>query len=68
MLKYSKLSKALLEPKQRKIKPLKGFKLTVQGRLNGVRRARKMTMTHKGVSPNTISSAIKQYQLPLNTK
>ena len=73
---YSKLSNKLLEsltPKNPsfssiKPKPLKGLKLIIKGRLNGIRRTRKSIITHKGVSPNTISSSTKQYQLPINTK
>jgi len=45
-----------------------GLKLVIKGRLNGIRRTRKSIITHKGVIPNTISSNIKQHQLPINTK
>ena len=64
---YSKYSNELLKTDQ-SIKPIKGLKITVKGRLNGIRRTRKNIITHKGVSPNTISSNIKQCQLPINTK
>jgi ribosomal protein S3 len=49
-------------------KPISGFKISIKGRLNGIKRTRKVTTTYKGVSPNTICSAIKQYQLPIYTK
>lgn len=69
MSNYSNLSTKLLkESKSKKIRPLKGLKLVIKGRLNGIRRTRKSIITHKGVSPNTISSNIKQHQLPINTK
>jgi hypothetical protein len=69
MVNYSNLSNKLLKKNKKiNIRPLKGLKLVIKGRLNGIRRTRKSIITHKGVSPNTISSNIKQYQLPINTK
>jgi hypothetical protein len=69
MVNYSNLSNKLLKKNKKiNIRPLKGLKLVIKGRLNGIRRTRKSIINHKGVSPNTISSNIKQYQLPINTK
>jgi len=67
---YSKYSTALLQNTKPNsdIKPLKGMKITLKGRLNGITRTRKNVILHKGVSPNTIASNIKEHQLPINTK
>jgi|TARA_B110000971_G_C20033950_1_gene513123 hypothetical protein len=68
--KYRKYANALLKKssKSSTIKPISGFKISIKGRLNGIKRTRKVTTTYKGVSPNTICSAIKQHQLPIYTK
>ena len=48
MSNYSNLSTKLLkESKSKKIRPLKGLKLVIKGRLNGIRRTRKSIITHK---------------------
>ena len=72
---YAKYSNALLKNKYtnknknaNNYKPLKGLKITLKGRLNGITRTRKNLTVYKGVSPNTISSNIKEHQLPINTK
>lgn len=57
-----------LEPYKTPEISLKGFKLVLKGRLYGSKRTRKDILSYNGVSPNTITSKIKQYQTPINTK
>jgi hypothetical protein len=82
-LKYAPMTRALLNRK-RKVeskkegsyskdsfetsRPVNGLSMSLEGRLRGVPRTRKLELIEKGVSANTLAKEHRYMQLPISTK